>query len=64
MDKPAWVFLAEFVKNGSYGLTVLPPLFLYDAGGNLTDQARRAMGETPGVEVPAAEAPREEERHA
>lgn len=64
VDKPAWVFLAEFVKNGSYGLTVLPPLFLYDAGGNLTDQARRAMGETPGVEVPAAEAPREEERHA
>ena len=50
LDKPAWVFLAEFVKNGSYGLTVLPPLIMYGPDGSLTDQARRAMGETPEKE--------------
>jgi tRNA1Val (adenine37-N6)-methyltransferase len=50
VDKPAWVFLAEFVKNGSHGLTVLPPLIMYGPDGSLTDQARRAMGETPEEE--------------
>ncbi|HCJ91130.1 MAG TPA: SAM-dependent methyltransferase, partial [Acidaminococcaceae bacterium] len=47
VDKPAWVFLLEMVKNGSYGLAVLPPLVLYGANGGLTEQARRAMGEVP-----------------
>lgn len=45
VDKPAWVFLLEMVKNGSYGLDVLPPLVMYGENGGLTEQARRAMGE-------------------
>ena len=43
IDKPAWIFLLEMVKNGSYGLEVLPPLIMYNADGTLTEQAKRQM---------------------
>ena len=43
VDKPAWIFLLEMVKNGSYGLEVLPPLIMYNADGTLTEQAKRLM---------------------
>ena len=43
VDKPAWIFLLEMVKNGSYGLEVLPPLIMYNADGSLTEQAKRQM---------------------
>jgi tRNA1(Val) A37 N6-methylase TrmN6 len=43
VDKPAWIFLLEMVKNGSYGLEVLPPLIMYNADGTLTEQAKRQM---------------------
>lgn len=42
-DKPAWIFLLEMVKNGSYGLEVLPPLIMYKADGTLTEQAKQQM---------------------
>ena len=42
-DKPAWIFLLEMVKNGSYGLEVLPPLIMYNADGTLTEQAKKQM---------------------
>ncbi len=42
-DKPAWIFLLEMVKNGSYGLEVLPPLIMYNEDGTLTEQAKRQM---------------------
>jgi len=31
------------VKNGSYGLDVLPPLIMYNADGSLTEQAKKQM---------------------
>ncbi|MBR4909187.1 MAG: methyltransferase [Acidaminococcaceae bacterium] len=43
VDKPAWIFLLEMVKNGSYGLEVLPPLIMYNADGTLTEQAKKQM---------------------
>ena len=43
VDKSAWIFLLEMVKNGSYGLEVLPPLIMYNADGTLTEQAKRQM---------------------
>ena len=43
VDKPAWIFLLEMVKNGSYGLEVLPPLIMYNADGTLTEQAKMKM---------------------
>ena len=43
VDKPAWIFLLEMVKNGSYGLEVLPPLIMYNADSSLTEQAKRQM---------------------
>lgn len=43
VDKPAWIFLLEMVKNGSYGLEVLPPLIMYNEDGSLTEQAKRQM---------------------
>ena len=43
VDKPAWIFLLEMVKNGSYGLEVLPPLIMYNADGSLTEQAKKQM---------------------
>ena len=39
VDKPAWIFLMEMVKGGSYGLDVLPPLVMYNANGTLSAQA-------------------------
>ena len=42
-DKPAWIFLLEMVKNGSYGLEVLPPLIMYNEDGTLTEQAKKQM---------------------
>ena len=41
IDKPAWIFLLEMAKNGSYGLEVLPPLILYNQDGSLTDAAKK-----------------------
>ena len=41
IDKPAWIFLLEMAKNGSYGLEVLPPLILYNKDGSLTDAAKK-----------------------
>ena len=43
VDKPAWIFLLEMVKNGSYGLEVLPPLIMYNADGSLTEQAKNLL---------------------
>jgi tRNA1(Val) A37 N6-methylase TrmN6 len=43
VDKPAWIFLLEMVKNGSYGLEVLPPLIMYNEDGTLTEQAKIQM---------------------
>ena len=43
VDKPAWIFLLEMVKNGSYGLEVLPPLIMYNEDGSLTEQAKSQM---------------------
>ena len=43
VDKPAWIFLLEMVKNGSYGLEVLPPLIMYNADGSLTEQAKNIL---------------------
>ena len=41
VDKPAFIFLLECMKNGSYGLEVLPPLILYNQDGTLTEQAQQ-----------------------
>lgn len=41
LDKPAWIFLMEMQKGGSYGLDVLPPLIMYNADGNYTEAAAR-----------------------
>ena len=43
VDKPAWIVLLEMVKNGSYGLEVLPPLIMYNGDGSLTEQAKILM---------------------
>ena len=43
VDKPAWIFLLEMIKNGSYGLEVLPPLVMYNGDGTLTEQAKKQM---------------------
>jgi len=45
--KPAWIFLAEFVKGGSPGLEVLPPLVMYNADGTHSREtlAYYGMGE-------------------
>lgn len=37
LDKPAWIFLMEMQKGGSYGLDVLPPLIMYNKDGSYTD---------------------------
>lgn len=39
VNKPAWIFLMEMTKGGSYGLDVLPPLVMYNADGSLSAQA-------------------------
>lgn len=36
LDKPAWIFLMEMQKGGSYGLDVLPPLIMYNKDGSYT----------------------------
>ena len=41
IDKPAWIFLLEMAKNGSYGLEVLPPLILYNQDGTMTEAAQK-----------------------
>lgn len=41
IDKPAWIFLMEMVKGGSYGLDVLPPLIMYNADGSYTAQVQK-----------------------
>lgn len=33
MERPAWIFMMEMVKGGSYGLDVLPPLIMYNEDG-------------------------------
>ena len=43
VDKPAWIFLLEMVKNGSYGLEVLPPLIMYNADGTLTERKNKIL---------------------
>ncbi len=40
-DKPAWIFLMEMVKGGSYGLDVLPPLIMYGEDGGYTEQVKK-----------------------
>ena len=37
LDKPAWIFLMEMQKGGSYGLEVLPPLIMYNKDGSYTE---------------------------
>ena len=41
IGKPAWIFLMEMVKGGSYGLDVLPPLIMYKADGSYTEQVEK-----------------------
>lgn len=43
-DKPAWVFLAEFVKGGSPGLSVLEPLVMYNSDGSHSRQTLLCYG--------------------
>ena len=40
VNKPAWIFLMEMVKGGSYGLDVLPPLIMYESNGEYTEQVK------------------------
>lgn len=44
INKPAWIFLLEMVKGGSYGLEVLPPLIMYDADGRHSQQTLKYYG--------------------
>lgn len=41
IDKPAWIFLLEMVKGGSYGMDVLPPLIMYNKDGSYTEQVNK-----------------------
>lgn len=41
VTKPAWIFLMEMTKGGSYGMEVLPPLVMYEKDGGYTPQVRR-----------------------
>lgn len=41
VDKPAWIFLMEMVKGGSYGMDVLPPLIMYNADGSYTEDVKK-----------------------
>ena len=41
IDKPAWIFLMEMVKGGSYGMDVLPPLIMYEKDGSYTEQVKK-----------------------
>ena len=44
VEKPAWIFLAEFVKGGSPGLEVLPPLIMYNKDGTHSKQTLSYYG--------------------
>ncbi len=44
VEKPAWIFLAEFVKGGAPGLEVLPPLIMYNADGTHSKQTLNYYG--------------------
>ena len=48
-DKPAWIFLMEMVKGGSYGLEVLPPLIMYNEDGSL-ENLRLSFTGSDGIE--------------
>ena len=52
VDKPAWIFLGEFVKGGGPGLEVLPPLIMYNNDGSYTAGTLKAYGLTSGKETP------------
>ncbi len=41
LDKPAWIFLMEMQKGGSYGMDVLPPLIMYNKDGSYTEQVKK-----------------------
>ena len=41
IDKPAWIFLMEMQKGGSYGMDVLPPLIMYNKDGSYTAQVKK-----------------------
>ncbi len=47
IDKPAWIFLMEMVKGGSYGLDVLPPLVMYEKDGSYTKQVQKFYEHKP-----------------
>lgn len=47
IDKPAWIFLMEMVKGGSYGLDVLPPLIMYEKDGGYTKQVKAFYEQKP-----------------
>ncbi|HIU64638.1 MAG TPA: methyltransferase [Candidatus Avacidaminococcus intestinavium] len=49
--KPAWAFLAEFVKGGSAGLEVLEPLIMYNNDGTYSAQTLNKYGLTKGEET-------------
>ena len=40
--RTASVFLLEAVKNGGIGLTIEPPLYIYDENGEYTDELKKA----------------------
>jgi tRNA1Val (adenine37-N6)-methyltransferase len=44
VDKPAWIFLAEFVKGGAPGLEVLSPLIMYNKDGTHSKQTLAYYG--------------------
>jgi tRNA1Val (adenine37-N6)-methyltransferase len=52
VNKPAWIFLGEFVKGGGPGLEVLPPLIMYNNDGSYTAGTLEAYGMTAGKEKP------------
>lgn len=41
IDKPAWIFLMEMTKGGSYGMDVLPPIVMYEKNGEYTEQVKK-----------------------
>ena len=41
INKPAWIFLMEMQKGGSYGMEVLPPLIMYKEDGSYTEDVQK-----------------------
>ena len=41
-QRSASIFLLEAVKNGGIGLTIEPPLFIYDENGEYTEELKKA----------------------